>query len=90
MAFAGLHNGTHYTIITCEAAKKMANVHSRMPVILPPEDITAWLDGTRDIDDAVSLLVPFEGKDLLVTEDEPEKPQEDVTNNEPPQGDLFS
>jgi putative SOS response-associated peptidase YedK len=47
------------TIITTEANPAMAEIHDRMPVILPPEAWGTWLD--RDVDDLERLgrlLVP--------------------------------
>ncbi len=32
------------TILTCAAAREMAALHERMPVILEPEDFARWLD----------------------------------------------
>lgn len=46
-----------YTIITREADADIANVHHRMPVILPEAQWTAWLDtGTVDKDAAQEIL----------------------------------
>lgn len=54
MFFAGLYDEwvskedgemlTTYTIITTEANSKMAELHDRMPAILPPEQFDTWLD----------------------------------------------
>jgi putative SOS response-associated peptidase YedK len=52
MAVAGLWEGWQqpdgtwlrtYSVITCAAAGRQALLHPRMPVILPPEDWSAWL-----------------------------------------------
>lgn len=85
MAFAGLMSDTHYTVITCVAAPRMADVHSRMPVILPPGRIEIWLDAALDTNDALSVLVPYTSDDLQVEPDQPgpEAPGPD------PQRDLF-
>lgn len=69
MAFAGLHDETHFAIITCAANNRMVAVHSRMPVILPGETTSIWLDPNRDIADVVSVLRPYPNDDLLVEED---------------------
>ncbi|HEV2126667.1 MAG TPA: SOS response-associated peptidase [Chloroflexota bacterium] len=48
------------TIITCAPNELMAQVHHRMPVILPPEREAAWLDPRETNTDALlSLLVPY-------------------------------
>jgi putative SOS response-associated peptidase YedK len=47
------------TIITGEPNDKMAEIHDRMPVMLPPSAWSAWLDPTNDDLDALGkLLVP--------------------------------
>jgi len=66
MAFAGLwehwtnENGDALescTIIVGEATPELAKIHDRMPVILPPEHFTSWLDpGLRDTAQLKSLL----------------------------------
>lgn len=44
-------------IITREAVGKLATIHSRMPVMMPPERWDRWLDPTlRDIDEVTSLM----------------------------------
>ena len=35
-------------------------IHDRMPVILPPDAYTAWLDPTvRDVESVQALLMPY-------------------------------
>ncbi len=47
------------TIITGSPNEKMAEIHHRMPVILPPSEWAKWLDASNDDTDALSaLLVP--------------------------------
>ena len=65
-AFAGLYDIWHpeperpaitFTILTREASEALANIHSRMPVVLPPGRQEAWLDaGSRDKDSVLPLL----------------------------------
>jgi putative SOS response-associated peptidase YedK len=43
------------SIVTTDAVGDLTSVHSRMPLIVPPERITAWLTATTDLD---TLLVP--------------------------------
>jgi len=66
MAVAGLWEGWQqpdgnwlrtYTVITTDANTRQALVHDRMPVILPPEDWSAWL-GETICDDPAGLLRP--------------------------------
>lgn len=54
-----------FTIVTTEAAPAIADIHHRMPVILPPEDFDAWLDvEDTSPEDAQALLQPWQGDDL--------------------------
>jgi putative SOS response-associated peptidase YedK len=47
------------TIITGEPNEKMAAIHDRMPVMLPPSAWSAWLDPTNDeLETLGKLLVP--------------------------------
>ncbi len=47
------------TIITGEPNEKIAEIHDRMPVMLPPSAWEAWLDpGNDDLDALGQLLVP--------------------------------
>jgi putative SOS response-associated peptidase YedK len=47
------------TIITTSANETMAPVHNRMPVILPPDKWTQWLDPEmQDTDALAAFLVP--------------------------------
>jgi putative SOS response-associated peptidase YedK len=46
-------------IVTCAANEAIAPVHERMPVIVPPENFDAWLDGDRiDAKQAAALAGP--------------------------------
>ncbi|MCX6257730.1 MAG: SOS response-associated peptidase [Bacteroidia bacterium] len=52
-----------FTIITVEANPLLAEIHNRkkrMPAILTPENETIWLDNTISIEDALSLLKPYD------------------------------
>lgn len=52
-----------FTILTTEANELIAPVHDRMPVILPKQAVTAWLEApSRD------LLVPYPSGELEATE----------------------
>jgi putative SOS response-associated peptidase YedK len=45
------------TIITCEPNALMAEIHNRMPVILPPESRSAWLGRETPPEQLAGLLV---------------------------------
>jgi putative SOS response-associated peptidase YedK len=67
-AFAGLwsrvhdasgHPQTTFAILTTEANALVAHIHTRMPVILRPEDEEHWLEQALPVEAAQALLVPF-------------------------------
>lgn len=46
-------------IVTTAASSRMADLHSRAPVVIPQDDIARWLDcRTVDADEALTLLTP--------------------------------
>jgi putative SOS response-associated peptidase YedK len=47
------------TVITCRPNELVAPVHSRMPVILTPENEALWLDPQVEAQEAVNLLAPY-------------------------------
>jgi len=67
-AFAGLWERnrdldvTSCTIVTTEPNKVAAEIHDRMPVILPPATWAAWLSPATPPADAKALLQPYPGK----------------------------
>ncbi len=46
------------TIVTTEANELLTPIHHRMPVILAPEDVAAWLDAAASPEAAQALLRP--------------------------------
>jgi len=46
------------TIITTAASRTLAPIHDRMPVILSPDDLRAWLDPRQPPEALARLLVP--------------------------------
>lgn len=52
------------TIITTEANALMANLHDRMPVILPKDAQEEWLDPDASKDELLGLLQPYTGEGL--------------------------
>jgi len=89
------------TIITGAPNDKVAPLHDRMPVMLPPEVWDAWLDpGNDDVEGLQALLVPVPSEELelvavrtlvnTVTNDGPEliEPLDDAGPGE--EGTLFS
>jgi putative SOS response-associated peptidase YedK len=55
-------------IITREAVGELATIHSRMPVMMPPDRWQAWLDPAQhDVDVLRSLMVNEHPAEGLVT-----------------------
>ena|SRR5689334_3869152 len=52
-----------FTIVTTDANEAVARIHDRMPVILPPDAVDAWL--TAPPEKALALLRPYEGEIAL-------------------------
>ncbi len=69
MAFAGLTDGDHFTIITCAPAPAIAHIHNRMPVILDAGAEEPWLDAGLPFTAVGALLVPYAGGRLAADEE---------------------
>ena len=53
------------SILTTTANSVLANIHDRMPVILPREKYDLWLDpGFRNVKELARLLVPFDAAQM--------------------------
>lgn len=73
-AFAGLWEDWHApdgsqiksaTIITTQPNELIARLHSRMPVILPPETYARWLEPSpRQPDDLQGVLAPYPSEEM--------------------------
>lgn len=53
--------GPTLALLTTTPNALMTPIHDRMPVVLPPEAYTAWLDPFAHPQDIQSLLVPYKG-----------------------------
>lgn len=73
-AFAGLTDGTFFTIITCPPAPAIAHVHGRMPVILERRAENAWIDASKPFAQVAPLLVPYSADEFNVEEDTAQAP----------------
>lgn len=51
-----------FTIVTTEASPAIAGIHGRMPVILEGDPRACWLDRDLPGEEAVELLIPYEGE----------------------------
>lgn len=61
--------GPAYSMVMTDAAGDAAQVHTRMPVILRPNDYHTWQNGTPD--EAKALCVAWEGDLAIERTDEP-------------------
>src|SRR5512145_2239013 len=53
------------TIVTTQPAASIAHLHDRMPVIVPPETYTEWLDPANEAVERLDrLLVPYDSAAL--------------------------
>lgn len=53
-----------FTIVTTDASPEIAEIHHRMPVILPEDAYAGWLSPESDSSALKSLLVPYQGEIL--------------------------
>lgn len=60
-----------FAIVTTEANEMMAEIHTRMPVILHPADYDRWLDRQETERLPVDLLRPFESEAMEMREANP-------------------
>ena len=76
-AFAGIWSLVHdaqgvvqptFALLTTEANTLVAQIHTRMPVILREQDEAAWLNPTLSLDAAQALLVPYPAARLMAYE----------------------
>jgi putative SOS response-associated peptidase YedK len=79
-AFAGIWSAIHdaqgiaqptFAILTTEANTLVAQIHTRMPVILREQDEAAWLNPSLGLDEAQTLLMPLPAKLLMAYEVSP-------------------
>ena len=57
--FAGLENGREATIITCAPSGSIAHIHNRMPAVIGPNHLAAWLDPHMEFEDLAYMLGPL-------------------------------
>jgi putative SOS response-associated peptidase YedK len=58
------HNGEvirSCTLITCPPNPTVGPIHDRMPVILRPDQVDAWLSSGKDLEASRALMQPFGG-----------------------------
>lgn len=53
-----------YSILTTGANEKLAPIHARMPVILPPDQYECWLAPDSSLDAVRRLLTPFPSEEF--------------------------
>jgi putative SOS response-associated peptidase YedK len=79
-AFAGIWSAIHdaqgvvqptFAILTTEANALVAQIHTRMPVILREQDEVDWLNPSLALDEAQALLIPLPAELLMAYEVSP-------------------
>jgi putative SOS response-associated peptidase YedK len=69
-----------FTIITCEPNEMLAELHNRMPVILPRERHDAWVDpANQDTGTLQTMLAPYPADEMSAY---PVHPRVDVVGND--------
>ena len=56
MAFAGLYDGARVVIVTKPAAPSIAEIHDRMPAVLPDDLERDWIAPGKSFADVAALL----------------------------------
>lgn len=56
-----------FTILTSEASESLASIHSRMPVVLPPDRQEDWLDSGNQTVESIKSLLDLPPDDAFVT-----------------------
>jgi len=85
--FAGLENGSEATIITCAPSGSIAHIHNRMPAVIGPNHLAAWLDPHMAFEDLEYMLGPLPDHVLSWQEEPANQPETELETN---QIDLFS
>ena len=57
-----------FALLTTEANTLVAQIHTRMPVILREQDEEEWLNPTLSLDAAQALLMPYPAERLMAYE----------------------
>jgi putative SOS response-associated peptidase YedK len=55
-------------ILTTEPNELLEPIHDRMPVIIPPDQYRAWLDGSTTMDDVRRLVAPYSSDEMRTWE----------------------
>ncbi|MDE2967631.1 MAG: SOS response-associated peptidase [Chloroflexota bacterium] len=75
--FAGLYDvwypeperaAVTFTILTQDSTEALASIHSRMPVVLPPDRLEAWLDSGHEDQESVLALLELPPDDAFIAE----------------------
>lgn len=74
MAFAGLHDGGRFVIITSAPAADIAHIHDRMPVVLASGAESHWCRPDLDFGPVAELLAPAPAGTLAAEEEVPMPP----------------
>jgi putative SOS response-associated peptidase YedK len=82
LGLAGIHDDAGFAILTTAANALVATLHDRMPVILPPDALEAWLDpGLTSPESWAPLFVPLSA--ALMRKDAVSRRVNDVANDGP-------
>jgi putative SOS response-associated peptidase YedK len=75
IAFGGLYHDGRFSILTCAPHADIAHIHSRMPVIISPEDFSDWLDTSIPTAQLHKLMHAPSQADFITNEIKPKTQQ---------------
>ncbi len=71
VALAAIHDGERFCILTCAPHPQIAHIHSRMPVMISPDNDSQWLDSAVQTDALQHLLDSPKDAAFAIAEEKP-------------------
>ena len=62
------HPAVTFTILTQDSTESLASIYPRMPVVLPPDRLEAWLDSGNEDTESVLALLDLPPDDAFIAE----------------------
>lgn len=75
LTFAAIHDGARFCILTCPPHPDIAHIHSRMPVIIPPDTYQDWLDDRQPMHCLKGCFQATDNTSFDIIEDRPQHQQ---------------
>jgi len=68
-AMAGIYTqskgGDRFAVLTCDPNALLGTIHDRMPCILNPDQLPAWLDPQTPREELERLLTPYPASEMV-------------------------